>query len=97
MSDVIVIGKNVGITLGVIRSLGEAGFGTRLLALKRQTALVSGKSKYIRKVYQADLTFESIMRGLEVLRGTDNYILAVFLFFKGVAERRKIRLSLLLC
>ena len=44
MTDVIVVGRHYAITLGVVRSLGEAGYGVRLLALSNYAARIAGKS-----------------------------------------------------
>ncbi len=47
MKDVIVMGGNYSLTLGVTRSLGEAGFNVRLLVSDKWTERIAGSSKYV--------------------------------------------------
>lgn len=75
MKDVIVIGKGYSITLGVIRSLGEAGYGVRLLALSDHVARISGSSKYVKQVFQTEKQYDLVLKGMETLRGDDDRIL----------------------
>lgn len=75
MTDVIVIAKHFPISVGVIRSLGEAGYGVRFLALSDKANLIVSKSKYVRQTYQADRSFESILKALETLRGQEDRML----------------------
>ncbi len=77
MKDAIVIAKTHTITLGVVRSLGKAGYGARVLTLNKNVARIVGKSKYVRQVCVAGLSFEEIWQAMEALRGTDRFILAI--------------------
>ena len=47
MEDVIVMGSNYSLTLGVVRSLGEAGYNVRLLVSDPVAERIAGKSKYV--------------------------------------------------
>lgn len=81
MRDVIIIGSNYSSTLGLARSLGEAGFGVRLLALTDLAAAVVGASKYVKKMAFVHVDFfeetsaDDEIRALEELRGGDEKIL----------------------
>jgi predicted ATP-grasp superfamily ATP-dependent carboligase len=83
MNNVIIIGTNYSSTLGLARSLGEAGYGVRLLALTKGTAQIVGRSKYVNKTLQVEFNFfeedsaEEEMRALEELRGDDEKILII--------------------
>jgi predicted ATP-grasp superfamily ATP-dependent carboligase len=77
MTDVIVVGRHYAITLAVVRSLGEAGYGVRLLALSNYAARIAGKSKYVRRICRAETDYDDMYRGLETLRGSDERILAI--------------------
>jgi predicted ATP-grasp superfamily ATP-dependent carboligase len=77
LKDVIVLAKSYIITLGVARSLGEAGYGVKVLALNQNTGLISGKSKYVKEVCKARDNFEEIWCALEELRGHEERILVI--------------------
>jgi len=49
MKDVIVMGGNYSLTLGVTRSLGETGFNVKLLVADKWTERIAGSSKYVTK------------------------------------------------
>lgn len=83
MKNVIIIGSNYSSTLGLARSLGEAGYGVRLLALTKGTAEIAGRSKYVNKTLQVKSNLfeedsaEEELRALEQLRGDDEKILII--------------------
>lgn len=76
MADVIV-GANYSTTLGVVRSVGLAGYGVRLLATNNACGEIAGKSKYVTKMATASLDFGEIYCGLEQLCGNDERILVI--------------------
>ncbi len=49
MRNVIVMGGNYSLTLGVTRSLGEAGFNVKLLVADKWTERIAGRSRYVVK------------------------------------------------
>lgn len=71
MRDIIVIGVNYSIALGVIRSLGEAGYGVKLLAFNQNAIEIAGSSKYVKKSVLVDFNPDKIIEGLELLRGNE--------------------------
>ena len=83
MNSVIVIGKNYSSTLGLIRSLGEAGYEVRLLALQKRVFEIAAKSRYVKKALYVEIDFfereteEEELRALEELRGNDDRILVI--------------------
>ena len=77
MQEVIVIGMNYSIALGVIRSLGISGYGVRLLAFNKRVEEIAGSSKYVTKCVRTEFEPESIFRGLDELRGKDDRILVI--------------------
>ena len=83
MENVIIIGTNYSSTLGLARSLGEAGYGVRLLALTKGTAKIVGCSKYVNMARQVKFNFseeksaEEELRLLEELRGDNEKILII--------------------
>ena len=83
MKDVIVIGTNYSATLGVIRSLGVAGYGIRLIAVRYNVALIAGKSKYVKQCYLCSLEYEQIYSAMEKARGNADKIVVMPLFDVG--------------
>ncbi|MCR5074053.1 MAG: ATP-grasp domain-containing protein [Clostridiales bacterium] len=77
MREVIVVGMNYSIALGVIRSLGVLGYGVRLLAFNRRVEEIAGSSKYVTKCIQTSFDPEHIRQGLDELRGNENNILVI--------------------
>ena len=78
MRDVIVIGMNYSITLGIIRSLGEAGYGVRLLAFEMGGAGIVAASKYVKQCVRiVEFELDKILEGLEKLRGDEEKILVI--------------------
>lgn len=80
MKDVIVVGVNYSNSLGVIRSLGEAGYGVRLLTFNRATKLIAGSSKYVTRSLNVGFHDDDIVKGLNMLRGSDDRILVMPLY-----------------
>lgn len=77
MKDVIVMGSNYSLTLGVVRSLGEAGYNVRLLVSNSATEKIAGKSKYVTKCINCNVN--SIKRGqLKPLRTISKLISGLF-------------------
>ena len=64
MQEVIVIGMNYSIALGVIRSLGVSGYGVRLLAFNRRVEEIAGSSRYVTKCVRTVFEPEPIFQGL---------------------------------
>ena len=83
MRNVIIIGRNYSSTLGLARSLGEAGYGVRLLALTKTPARIVGRSKYVNKTVCVDYDYfeensaEEELRALEALRGDEEKMLVI--------------------
>ena len=77
MKDVIVIGKNYATALGVIRSLGEAGYGVKLIGINEETVRIAGKSKYVSQYAVAKNDFESLLGAMEGLRDNAEKILVI--------------------
>lgn len=83
MRNVIVIGKNFSSVLGAARSLGEAGYGVRLLALTRSAAEVAGHSKYINKTkfvkfdFFEESTAEEELKAIEELADKEEKTLII--------------------
>ena len=77
MQEVIVIGMNYSIALGVIRSLGIFGYGVRLLALNQRVEEIAGSSKYVTKCVRTIFEPGSIFHGLDELGGKDDRILVI--------------------
>ena len=77
MQEVIVIGMNYSIALGVIRSLGVSGYGVRLLAFNRRVEEIAGSSRYVTKCVRTVFEPEPIFQGLDELRGKDDRILVI--------------------
>lgn len=77
MKDVIVIGKNYATALGVIRSLGEAGYGVKLIGMNQGTVQIAGKSKYVSQYAVAEIDFESLFGAMERLRGNAESVLVI--------------------
>ena len=57
MNSVIVMGGNYSSTLGLIRSLGEAGYNVRLLALRKDVYTIAAKSRYVTKALFVNMDF----------------------------------------
>ena len=86
MRNVIIIGRNYSSTLGLARSLGEAGYGVRLLALTKNAARIVGQSKYVNKTecvacmehdFFEETSAEEELRALEALRGGEEKMLII--------------------
>jgi len=83
MNNVIVIGKNYAITLGVIRALGEANYHTKLIGLSKYTGIIAGKSKYITDTVTllsnqtGTPDFEELFCAMETMRGKEDRILVI--------------------
>ncbi len=71
MADVIVEGSNYSTALGVVRAVGMAGYGVRLLATAKECSDIIKGSRYIVQCSTCDLEINEIRRALEELRGTD--------------------------
>ena len=71
MRDVIVIGMSYLISLGTIRSLGEAGYRVKLLTSNKKTKKIAGRSKYVTESVLVDFEPDQIIKGLEQLRGNE--------------------------
>ncbi len=68
MNDVIVIGSNYTTALGIVKSVGEAGFGVRFLALSEDCLTVVANSRYVTASVFCEDEPESMIKGLERLR-----------------------------
>ena len=77
MNEVIVVGMNYSIALGVVRSLGAFGYGVRLLAFNQRVEEIAGSSKYVTKCIRTALDSEHICQGLDELRGNDDKMLVI--------------------
>ena len=83
MKRVIVIGRNYSTVLGLARSLGEAGYDVRLLALSGPVADVASESRYISKTIYVPFDFfeessaEQEIKALEELRGEEDKVLII--------------------
>lgn len=77
MNDIIVIGSNYSTTLGIVRSLGMAGYGVRLIATTPECHSIIHASRYITKAVISKDDFESVYEAMEALRGSDEKILVI--------------------
>lgn len=77
MKEIIVIGLAYSTTMGLIRSVGEAGYGVRLISLNRFACEIASKSRYVTQVRQIQLVFDELFNTLEELRGEDDRILVL--------------------
>ncbi len=83
MQSVIIIGKKYSSTLGLARSLGEAGYDVRLLALSVPTERIVRNSKYVSKSQCVHVDFfekdsaKEELQALEELRGGDQKTLII--------------------
>ncbi len=79
MKDVIVIAYSYASALCAIRSLGEAGRGTRLIALSPPAFQIAGASKYVTMKARAGQNYDEIFRAMEKLRAGEDRILVLSL------------------
>ncbi len=77
MGDIIVIGSNYATALGIVKSLGEAGFGVRFLALANDCLEIIKNSRYVRNSVYSEDEPHSILNALEKLRGEDDRLLII--------------------
>ena len=83
MKRIIIIGRNYSTVLGLARSLGEAGYDVRLLALTQSVADIASESRYISKTIYVPFDFfeeesaEQEIRALEELRGNEEKVLII--------------------
>ena len=76
-NDVIILGNNYYSVLGAARSLGEAGYHSRLLVMQKAAKKIAGSSKYVRNCIKTTLDYTQIYQDLEQLRGTSDQILII--------------------
>ena len=77
MKDVIVVGYNYSTVLGVVRSVGQAGYGVRLLSLSGIGEKITSESKYVVASKTVDLSFPEFYQALEELRGENERMLII--------------------
>lgn len=68
MQSIIVVGSNYATALGVVRSIGMAGYNVRFLAQNKDCYNLLKSSRYVEKCERCNTNWDSTFSGLEKLR-----------------------------